>query len=244
MNKTIHYIWLGHKKKPAIVRKCIQSWKTHLPGWEIKEWNESNLNLDICPFCREAYDARRYAFAADVLRFDILYREGGLYFDIDVKVIKDFEELTARYDAFVGYEFGMVNPGLVLYAKEPKNPIIGEMLKVYQNTRFLVNGQENHKVVGAYFSEILEKHGFVYEDRFQQCDGFTVLPCTYFCPTDGYGNRYNFSENTYSVHLFAGSWLPFSKRCVRAFKRTCYRLFGMENIQRVMRRIRRIGNQK
>ena len=41
-NKTIHYIWLGGKKKPRVIRKCISSWKKNMPDWEIKEWKEVN----------------------------------------------------------------------------------------------------------------------------------------------------------------------------------------------------------
>lgn len=238
INKVIHYIWLGGKEKPAVIRKCIASWKKYMPDWEIKEWNENNLNLDICPFCREAYDAHKYAFAADVLRFDILYREGGLYFDTDVKVIKCIDKLTNKYEAFCGYEYKEVAPGLVLYSGNPNNPIIGEMLENYKNQRFIVDGKENQKVVGAYFSEILEKHGFVYKDKMQQCDSFTIMPSTYFCPTDGYGNQINFSENTYSVHLCFASWMPFKQRCVRSFKKFCYRYLGKEKISKIMHLIR------
>lgn len=234
MNKTIHYIWLGEKKKPRVIRKCINSWKKNLPDWQIKEWNESNLNIDICKYCREAYDAHKYAFAADVLRFDILYREGGLYFDTDVKVLKNMQPLIDNCEAFCGFEFSMVAPGLVLYAKEPKNNVINETLDVYKNTHFFIDGVMNTKVVGEYFSDVLSKYGFNYKNEYQICDSFTIFPSTYFCPTDGYGNKIAFSENTYSVHLYAGSWLPLSKRIVNSIKRFLYRWIGLNRVQKIM----------
>ena len=234
MNKTIHYIWLGGKRKPRVLRQCIAGWHRLMPDWQIKEWNESNLDLDEYAFCREAYEAGRYAFAADVLRFSVLYREGGIYLDTDVKLLRSLAPLAETYAAFTGYEYDKVNPGLVLYAREPGDPIIGEMLAVYRQTHFIENGVENQKIVGAYFSEVLAAHGFVYEDRLQQCDSFTILPSTYFCPTDGYGNPINYSENTHSVHLFASSWRPRSDRAKRAIKRLVYRLFGVKLVQRVL----------
>ncbi len=243
MNKTIHYIWLGGKKKPRVIRKCIASWKKHMPDWEIKEWNETNINLDKYTFAKEAYNAKKYAFAADVIRFDVLYQEGGLYFDTDVKVLRDFTPLTDKYLAFTGHEGININPGLVLYAAQPHNPIIAEMLEIYRQTHFIVDGKENTKVVGDYFSEILEKYGFVYEDIFQQCGEFIVFPRTYFCPTDGYGNPVDYSENTYSVHLFASSWRPFPVRTKNAVKRICYKTFGLKRIQKVKKFFRKKKNE-
>ncbi len=239
MNKTIHYIWLGGKKKPRKIKKCISGWKKKMPDWEIKEWNESNVDLDKYSFCREAYDAGKFAFAADVLRFEILFNEGGLYFDTDVKILKSLNDLTEKYEGFSGYEFNSVAPGLVLFCAKSGNQILAEMLEIYSKTHFIVNGEENKKVVGIYFSEVLEKHGFVYEDKEQCCDGFTVLPSTYFCPTDGFGNPMNFSENTYSVHLFAGSWLPLNKRCEKAIKSFFYRHLGREKIQKWMQLLKK-----
>lgn len=76
--KKIHYCWLGRGKMPKLLNKCIESWKKHLPDYEIKEWNEDNFNLDLYPYTREAYDNRKFAFVADVVRF-MLYIKKAEY---------------------------------------------------------------------------------------------------------------------------------------------------------------------
>lgn len=232
MIKKIHYIWVGGKKKPRIVRKCIAGWKKIMPGWEIIEWNESNLNLDLCDFCKEAYERKKYAFVADVMRFFILSEHGGLYLDTDVKVIRNLEPLLEKYDAAVGYEFQMINPGLVLYSNTPHNEVIDNVLFVYKHEHFIDNNEnENLKVVGQYMSEVLENYGFVYEDKHQQCGSFHVFPSTFFCPTDAYGNMINYSDNTYTQHLNAGSWMNSQARIKNSFKRIVYKIFGLKRIQ-------------
>lgn len=239
MSKCIHYIWLGGKKKPRIIRKCIKSWKIYFPEWEIKEWNETNLDLDMCEFVREAYDNKKYAFAADVLRFDILYKYGGLYFDTDVKVIKSFDDIIEKYEAFVGYEYKMAAPGLVLYEKEPFNPIMKKMVDIYKHQKFVVDGKLNTKVVGEYFSEVLEEYGFVYENKFQMCDNMAIFPNTYFCPVDGYGNPVNMSSETRSIHLYAASWLPTKDRRIARIKSILYKIFGLDFIQGILKVFRK-----
>lgn len=240
MDKVIHYIWLGKKNKPRVVKKCIKSWIKKMPGWKIKEWNESNLDLNICPFCKEAYDSKCYAFAADVLRFVVLNKYGGLYLDTDVKLLKSLESLTEKFEAFTGYEYIRVNPGLVLYSSKPHNFFISEMVKLYEKKHFIENGKKNLRVVGEYLNELLEKEGFVNEDRFQTIRGFSIFPSMYFCPTDGYGNKINFSKETYSQHLFAGSWMPLKQRVIVKIKRFFYKFFGKKNIQFVMHLIKKI----
>ena len=44
--KIIHYCWFGGNEKPALIKRCIESWKKICPDYEIKEWNESNF--DVC----------------------------------------------------------------------------------------------------------------------------------------------------------------------------------------------------
>ena len=79
--KKIHYIWLGGNLKPALTRLCMNSWNRVLDNYQIIEWNESNLNLEVlCKehrFLRECVRLKLWAFASDWLRLYVLYREGS-----------------------------------------------------------------------------------------------------------------------------------------------------------------------
>ena len=66
--KIIHYCWFGNNPKPRLVKKCIKSWKKYLPDYEIREWNDSHLNLIDLKYVKEAYEAKKYAFVSDVFR--------------------------------------------------------------------------------------------------------------------------------------------------------------------------------
>ncbi len=90
--KIIHYCWFGGKPLPKMANKCIASLKKYLPDYEIKQWDESNFDVNIIPYTQQAYEAKKYAFVSDYARFWILYNYGGLYFDTDVKVIKSMED--------------------------------------------------------------------------------------------------------------------------------------------------------
>ena len=54
MNKIIHYCWFGPKPLPKLAKKCIASWKKIYPDYEIKLWNEENVDLNECEFIKEA----------------------------------------------------------------------------------------------------------------------------------------------------------------------------------------------
>ena len=234
MIKKIHYIWLGGKPKSMLIKRCIKSWRKHMPDWEIIEWNESNLNIDINKYCREAYDAKKYAFASDVLRFDILYREGGLYFDIDVKMLKSFEPLTQSEEAFTGFENGcFLAPGLVLYAKEPFNIHYKNMLDLYSKTSFILpDGSYNLKVVGSHFYDCIKEHGFVLDNTLQRYSGLTVFPSDYFCPSNYSRTIKNYTANTYSDHLGNASWMSPKERMRRFISKVAHYFLGSAPIRK------------
>ena len=58
--KIIHYCWFGGGEKPAVAKKCIESWKKFCPDFEIHEWNEDNCDYLAIPFMAEAYQAQYY----------------------------------------------------------------------------------------------------------------------------------------------------------------------------------------
>ena len=230
--KIIHYCWFGHKSLPPLAIKCIESWKKYFPDYEIKEWNEDNFDVNIIPYTKEAYEAKKYAFVSDYARFWILYKYGGLYFDTDVEVIKPLDDIVAK-GPFMGCEneadieegatalavapgLGLgVNPGLGLGV----NPGLGlykEMLELYAFLHFLKeNGEYNQKTVVQYTTEVLCRHGLRNVNDLQQVAGVWIYPKDYFCPISTYDGKLRLTANTVSIHHYAQSWISPLHRVLR-----------------------------
>ena len=75
--KIIHYCWFGGNPLPDEVKNYIKTWKKFCPDYQIIEWNESNFNLNENAYCKEAYEAKKWAFVSDYARIKVLYENGG-----------------------------------------------------------------------------------------------------------------------------------------------------------------------
>ena len=85
------------------MKKYIASWKKYCPDYEIKEWNESNFDIHENDYCREAYEAKKWAFVSDYVRVKVLYNHGGIYMDTDVELVQSFNSLLDD-KVFMGFE--------------------------------------------------------------------------------------------------------------------------------------------
>jgi len=234
LNKTIHYFWFGGAEKGKTIEKCIASWSRFFPDFEIKEWNESNFDVRQNKYISQAYDAKKYAFVSDFARFQILHEQGGLYFDTDVEVIKPFYELL-ELDAFTGFETDtFVNPGLVLWAKEPGNEMLGEILKTYSQLEFInPDGSYNTVTICKYFTDLLQKHGLKTDNgTVQQIDSFSVFPREYFCPFDDLTGVMKKTENTCAIHWYAKSWMSRNVIIRNLITRILHRFLGVDFFRR------------
>lgn len=208
--KIIHYCWFGGKPIPEEYKKYINSWKKYLPDYEIKEWNETNFDLNSCDYIKEAYKCRKWAFVSDYARFWILYNYGGLYFDTDVEIIQPMGELIKK-GPFMGLENMNgryeVNSGLGL-CSNPGHSIYKEILEMYSRAHFLnEDGTQNLENVVSRVTRILKKYGFKDENIIQEICGVTLYPSDYFCPMDCINGRITITSNTYTIHHYACSWL-------------------------------------
>ncbi len=222
--KVIHYCWFGSTPKGEKERKCIESWKKFCPDYSIKEWNESNTDMDMIPFVKSAFEQKKYAFASDVIRLQILYDYGGIYFDTDVEAVKNFDDLL-NCRGFIGFENNdYVNTGQCV-AAEKGNPFIKEMLDYY---KALDSDDETKDFIGCPIvnTEILKNHGLRLNGEKQCIEGFNIYPKDYFNPYDDPTGRLNVTDNTYSIHWYSKSWM--SKKEVLRSKLTkpLHRIFG------------------
>lgn len=226
--KVIHYCWFGGKPLPQSAKKCIESWKRFLPDYKIKEWNESNFDINAIPYIQEAYEANKYAFVSDYARFKILYDQGGLYFDTDVEVIRPLDDIIER-GPFMGCEQDAsgattiaVNPGLGL-GVSPGLGLYKEMLDLYATLHFKnANGTLNQKTVVQYTTELLSKHGISQKKDIQSVAGVWIYPKEYFNPIEMTGRRLVITPNTRSIHHYAATW----QSPYRRMKKKIARLIG------------------
>lgn len=71
--KVIHYCWFGKSEPPVSVKKCIASWKKHCPGYEIKRWDETNVDINENLYAKQAYEAGKWAFGQRLFSTEKLY---------------------------------------------------------------------------------------------------------------------------------------------------------------------------
>lgn len=216
--KVIHYCWFGHNPLPSFAIKCIESWKKYLPDYEIKEWNEDNFNVNIIPYTAEAYRAGKYAFVSDYARFWILYQYGGLYFDTDVKIVKNFSFIV-KQGAFMGWEKGVyltgVNPGLGMGA-DKGSKILKSMLDKYSRMSFsLEYAKPKRKTITEYTMEVLIERGLKKENTIQKVGDFFIYPSDYFGALDVVTKKLHLTQNTYSIHAYAASWNEFTNSSLK-----------------------------
>ena len=209
--KVIHYCWFGKKPLPELALKCIASWKKFLPDYEIKEWNEDNFDVNSIPYTEQAYKSNKYAFVSDYARFKIMYEYGGIYFDTDVEVIKSMDDILAK-GPFWGLEQDVkdsfaCNPGLG-FACNPGLGLCKEMIEQYEHEKFILsNGMLNLETVVTRFSNILQKQGFKYNNDITEFENVFFYPPGFFSPINYHTGERNITQNTYTIHHYAASWV-------------------------------------
>ena len=135
--KVIHYCWFGGNPLPELAKKCIESWKKFCPDYQIIEWNESNFDLNINTYVKEAYTAEKWAFVSDVARLYALVNYGGIYMDTDVEVLKPLDDIL-NFKAVSGFETKERIPTGMM-ACEKGHPLFEEFLREYNEAHFIKN---------------------------------------------------------------------------------------------------------
>ena len=246
--KVIHYCWFGPNKLPNSAKTYMQTWKKHLPDYEIKLWNEKNFDINLYPYAKEAYADGKFAFVADVCRAHVLYYEGGIYFDTDVEVIKALDPLL-KHTAFAGFEAStidiifntkVINTQMGVIGSEAKSNWIEQVLYELKSLRY---DKYNSVTINSLVDKIVIKKGFVLEDEFQFFDNYLYLyPSEYFVAKDYQTGVINTSNSTYCIHHYDASWLSSHSKIKIKLKQILIRTFNQKTLT-TMIKIKRKLNQ-
>ena len=222
--KVIHYCWFGGKSLPKLAKKCKASWEKFFPDYEIKEWNEKNYDVNAVPYTKYCYEHQLWAYLSDYVRLDVVEREGGLYFDTDVEVVRNPMGMLTSVSAYFGWEtFEYINTGLG-FAAEPHHPAVKAMLEMYES--LVVDGKymfDRMQGCPQLNTQALISSGLKRDGSLQEVCNALILPIDYMCPFKDATGELNKTKNTFSIHWFSksphGRWVALRMKLTRPLHR-------------------------
>ncbi len=236
--KIIHYCWFGQNPLPPLAEMCLASWKKFLPDYEIVRWDESNFPIEQFPFAQQALENRKFAFVSDVARLYAIDQMGGIYMDTDVEALRSLDDFL-HHAAFSGFENDdFVPTGLM--AGEKGCQWVKDLLAYYDGRPFVkddgtLDTNSNTNIITG----MMKEKGFVMNNRFQEIPGYVAFyPNDYFCPKSYKTGRIELTQNSYCIHHFAKSWIPFHKKWRNILKMKAMGVFGPARIQWIIDRIK------
>lgn len=128
--KIIHQIWVGPHPFPEHCKAFQQTWIKYHPGWIYILWT-NELVEQFGLKNKAQYDATvNYGEKADIARYEILNKFGGLYIDTDFECLRSFDVLHHCCDFYTGVSSEKVLEvynGLI--GTVPNHPIIASCIE-------------------------------------------------------------------------------------------------------------------
>ncbi len=206
--KIIHLCWLSGDKYPVDIQECLDSWKKYLPDYEIWLWDTNRFDINSALWTKQAYQAKKYAFAADYIRLYALYHYGGIYMDSDVLVYKSFNDLL-DLPYFIGQDYlGSFEPAII--GSEKGNAWIKDVLDAYVERPFVKSDgtMDIHNLPVMFFERLFPKYKF---KSIHAKSEFAYNPQVIsLFDKDFFNSRDNLTfirtKKSYCAHKFTASW--------------------------------------
>ncbi len=210
--KIIHQIWIG-SDVPECFDVLCQTWKDMHPDWEYNLWTDERVKDELFPLYNQAYydESESMGVKSDLLKWEIVYRFGGVYVDMDFECLKPLDLLHYTYDFYTGYQpldAFFVQLGAALYAAYPNHPILKHCIETIKDDW---HHQGAPKKSGpCHFSK-----------SFMATAGKNgskdiAFPAYYFYPLPSTKTELKYNEwvqnGAYAIHHWAKSWMPVSYR--------------------------------
>lgn len=227
---VVHFIWLGPRPFPPESVENVRTWIAKNPGWTVKFWTDrdrdppcegmekvlvkdfSFLKLGQC-----FEQSQNWGEKSDLLRYEFLFQEGGIYVDHDANCLRPFDGLNRGYDFFTGLE-------------TPHEPFVGRSVTCGNG---IIGSRPHHPIMARAIDLIAdrwERLGEKYRGRDEYSKVEVVMQRTYIAMTDAIEDKidtqgnvdiifpaaYFFSKSgipsLYSQHFYASTWNDYKMR--------------------------------
>ncbi len=192
ISKVMHVVWIGDESKRP--DRNIRTWAALNPGYELRLWGNEEVRTHtwFLTDLINQWGRREINGAADIVRWEILFRYGGLAFDADSACVRPLEDWLLEPDGFAVWENEILRPGLMATGAmgfAPNHFLVGSILKDIAADPQPFSGKAWQKLGPQRLTDTVRRMNFV---------NMTVYPSHYFLPRHHTGLEY-----TGSGHVFA-----------------------------------------
>ena len=238
--KIIHLCWLSGDPYPAKIARCLKTWEKYLPDYEVMLWDTNRFDLNSSIWVRQAFEKKKYAFAADYIRFYALYHYGGIYLDSDVEVLKSFDGfLDLPY--FIGAEKAQTPEAAVIGAEKGCD-WIKQCLVYYDNRSFI---KEDGSLDIKKLPEIMvEQISMLKPVRMLSInDSLNIRNLdmqkevlefndSFFSPKVFDSREVEITPYTYAIHHYQNSWFSPKAKAYYRSRAFLVKIFGLKLVRR------------
>lgn len=205
--KLIHLCWFSNDPFPVEIKICLDSWKRILPDFKIRRWTYEDARAIGCRYINEALDARKWAFAADAVRFYAVYKEGGVYMDSDILIKKRFDRLIpdkgfATFHEDFGYKLQLQ---AAFFMGEKGNAFCRDAFEYYATRSFVKpDGAYDMEISPVVMLGVARKYGYEPVGTEQHLAGDIIIyPGYYVTPRK---KDVTVHPDEFALHTIYGSW--------------------------------------
>ncbi len=205
--KIIHQIWLG-SPFPECYKKYQESWQKLHPDWEYHLWTDTDV-ADFKLINQKTFNTgRTWAEKANVFRYEILERFGGVYVDTDFEALQPLDILHDFYEFYAGIatinRMTLINNAII--GAIPHHPILQSCIanlnkKTYGNDQMSATGT-------IFFSNIVLDA--CRNNPNINLSTLGILPPTYLYPAPFAGDKAAVAKylapSSLAVHYWATKW--------------------------------------
>lgn len=206
--KIIHQVWLG-SPLPEIFEPYMRSWVEHHLGrdWQYKLWTDEDvekIELDN----QQYYDAvDNYGIKSDILKWEIIYRYGGVYIDMDFECLQPLDVFHYTYDFYTALQpldALFVQLGAALFGARPGHPILQYCIESIKDDWHEMGAPK--KTGPVHFTKSF------YKAAGQDGNIDIAFPASYFyplgCRETEVDRQQWLKKGAFAVHWWAKCWMP------------------------------------
>ncbi len=195
--KLLHFIWVGDEtRRPDAL---IRTWVDKHPDWHVKLWTNEDLTQGSWRLRSRFYELgqRDCAALAAAMKWEILWREGGVLVSADSLCLAPLDEAWLHRGLFTHWEHEQQHPGLMgcsFMGSEAGNPLLDHIIGLIEHDTQLSRKSASAAVGAERFTQAC------LETRY---DGMLVLPSHVFHPRYPDAPSYRGPDKVCALELFA-----------------------------------------